>query len=181
MWCGPALEMRDKCFKSRFVSAAGICSLFVAFTLFCLDMNSLTQHTFCVFIRSSSDTTSHIKPSPLGCMALNLWWGPSKGCLIRRCLSTKPGSTHCSAQTDHHTSPFSLWVRPSVFTLDSVGSLWGTFALSVCKGNPSHHTDFYLSFFRSAGCSSPVAEWRRNKGRDLWTVKRLAVSCSRCH
>uniref|UniRef100_A0AAQ5ZN56 DEUBAD domain-containing protein n=1 Tax=Amphiprion ocellaris TaxID=80972 RepID=A0AAQ5ZN56_AMPOC len=75
------------------------------------DMNSLKQHTFCLFLRSSNDTTSHTKLSPSGCTVLNLWWAPLKGCLIRRCLSTKPESTHCSAQTGPHTSPFSLWVR----------------------------------------------------------------------
>lgn len=74
--------------------------------------NFLSQHTFCgSFVRSSRDTTSRTKPSPSGCMALSPWWGPSRGFLIRRCLSTKPGNTPCSAQTGLHMSPFCLWVR----------------------------------------------------------------------
>lgn len=177
MWCGPALEMRDKCFKSRFVCAAGIFFfLFITFSLFCVDLNSLSWHTFCLFIRSSSDTISHIKPSPLGCTALNLWWGLLKGCSIRRCLSTKPGSTRCSAQTGHHMSPFSLWVRPSVLLhCQAVGNQ----CFKCVQRKPI--TWLLLSFFHSAGCSSQVTQWRRNKGRDLWTVERLAVSCSGCH
>ena len=76
-----------------------------------LDTNFFICRTFCLWIRSSIDTTSHTKLTPSGCTALNLWWGPWKGCLIRRCPSTKPGSTHCFAQTGRHMSPFSLWVR----------------------------------------------------------------------
>lgn len=93
------------------------------FCLFCL--NWLSRHVFGSRIRSNRDTTSHIKPSPSGCTASSPWWGLSKGFLIRRCPSTRPGSTRCSAQTAHHTSPSSLWVRPSCFCLDT---------LSGCKG-----------------------------------------------
>lgn len=85
------------------------------FAFFCLDMSFQSWcYFFNLFIRSSSDTTSHIKPSLSGCTASSLWWGQLKGCSIRRCLSTKPGSTLYCAQTDHLTSLFSLWVRPSV-------------------------------------------------------------------
>lgn len=82
--------------------------------IYSLYLNYLSQQTFfvvCLFIRSSRDTTSHTKLSHSGCMALSLWWGPSRGFLIRRCLWTKPENTRCSALTDHHMSPFCLWVR----------------------------------------------------------------------
>lgn len=149
--------MSDKCFKSRFVCVAGI------IFLICNILPELSRHIFGLFIRSSRDTTSHIKPSPSGCTALSLWWGLLKGFLIRRCLSTKPGSTRCSDQTDHHTSPFSLWVRSSVLVLTPLSRC----GLSGCKGNHSHNSDYYPVFLYSAGCSSQVTQWRRNKGRDL--------------
>lgn len=111
MWCDQALEMRDKCFKSRLV-----------FTISCISfiMISGKQHPFCLCIRSSSGTTSRTKPSPSGCTALSLWWGLWKESLIRRCHLIKQGSTHYSAQTVHHTSPFSHWVRPCVLLFSDI-------------------------------------------------------------
>lgn len=115
---------------------------FITFCLFCL--NWLSRRVFGSSIRSNRDTTSHIKPSPSGCTALSPWSGPSKGFLIRRCPSTRPGSTRCSAQTAHHTSPYSLWVRP--FFLVSVLTLliW-----VVVEGSYDSNFSFFFFFFFS--------------------------------
>lgn len=73
----------------------------------------------CVSIRSSRGTISPIKPSPSGCTALNPSLGQSKVSSTRRCLSTRPESTRCSAPTGRHTSPSSRWVRTFVAFLAS--------------------------------------------------------------
>lgn len=126
------------------VSDPGLHVLLEVFYLFLysLYLNVLSQQTFLWFIRSSRDTTSHTKLLHSGCMALSLWWGPSKGFLIRRCLWTKPENTRCSAQTDRHMSPFCLWVRvlfdyhhkmvsgPQFYNVDFIFSLYSAWRSS---------------------------------------------------
>lgn len=89
--------------------------------------------------------------------------GPVKGVFDKE-MSLNKAREHTLLRSDRppYVTILSLG-ETFCFTLDAIGRLWGTSALSVCKGNQSHDSDFspLSSVVRDAAARLPNGEGTR--------------------